>query len=69
MSAYMIAFLLLIIAWVLGWVIFGVTSGLIHILVVVAALSLILISSAADTRKRTCALRGDPPWEIVKLDR
>jgi hypothetical protein len=30
------------IAWFLGWIVLGVTSGFIHILLVVAAVSLIL---------------------------
>ncbi len=42
MSTYMIAFLVLMIAWFFGWIVFGVTSGLIHILLVVAGVSLIL---------------------------
>ncbi len=42
MSTYMIAFLVLMIAWFLGWIALGVTSGFIHILLVVAAVSLIL---------------------------
>jgi len=42
MSTYMIAFLVLMIAWFLGWIVLGVTSGFIHILLVVAAVSLIL---------------------------
>lgn len=42
MSIFMIAFLVLMIAWFCGWVVFHVTSGLIHILLVVAVVSLIL---------------------------
>lgn len=42
MSKYMIAFLVLIIAWVGAWIVFHVTRGLIHILLVVAVVSLIL---------------------------
>ena len=42
MSIYVIAFLVLIVAWVCGWIVFHVTSGLIHILLVVAVVSLIL---------------------------
>lgn len=42
MSNYMLAFLVLMIAWVFGWIVFHVTSGLIHILLVVALVSLIL---------------------------
>ena len=42
MSIYIIAFMVLVIAWVCGWIVFHVTSGLIHILLVVALVSLIL---------------------------
>ena len=42
MSIFMIAFLILIIAWICGWIVFHVTSGLIHILLAVAVVSLIL---------------------------
>jgi len=42
MSIFMIVFLVLMIAWFSGWILFHVTSGLIHILLVVAAVSLIL---------------------------
>ena len=42
MSIYVIAFLVLMVAWVCGWIVFHVTSGLIHILLVVAVVSLIL---------------------------
>lgn len=42
MSKYIIAFFVLIIAWVLGWIVFHVGSGLIHILLIVALVSLIL---------------------------
>jgi hypothetical protein len=42
MSKYMIAFLVLIIAWFCGWILFHATGGLIHVLLVVAVLSLIL---------------------------
>jgi Family of unknown function (DUF5670) len=41
-SKYIIAFLALMIAWICGWIVFHVTSGLIHILLVVAVVSLIL---------------------------
>jgi hypothetical protein len=37
MSMYTVAF-----AWVCGWIVFHVTSGFIHILLVVAIVSLIL---------------------------
>ena len=42
MSSYVIAFIVLMIAWICGWIIFHVTSGLIHILLVLAVVSLIL---------------------------
>jgi hypothetical protein len=42
MSIFMIMFLVLIIAWFSGWILFHVTSLLIHILLVVALVSLIL---------------------------
>jgi hypothetical protein len=42
MSKYMIAFLVLIIAWGCAWIVFHVTSLLVHILLVVATVSLIL---------------------------
>jgi hypothetical protein len=42
MSSYVIAFVVLVIAWICGWVVFHVTSGLIHILLALAAVSLIL---------------------------
>jgi hypothetical protein len=56
MSKYMIAFLVLMIAWCFGWILFHVTSGLIHILLVVAVVSLVLHfvrgSGEADLRIR-----------------
>ncbi len=42
MSIYMIAFLVLIIAWIVGWIVFNVASWRIHVLLVIAAVSLIL---------------------------
>jgi hypothetical protein len=42
MSIFTIAFVVLMIAWFAGWVLLHVTSGLIHILLVVAVVSLIL---------------------------
>jgi hypothetical protein len=42
MSVYIIAFIFLMIAWMSGFILFHVTSGLIHILLVVAVVSLIL---------------------------
>lgn len=31
MSVYMMGFLVLMLVWFLGWIVFGVSSGLIHI--------------------------------------
>ena len=42
MSIYIIAFVALMIAWVCGWIVLNITSGLIHILPVLALASLIL---------------------------
>jgi hypothetical protein len=42
MSKYMMAFIVLMAAWTCGWIVFHVTSGLIHILLVCAVVSLIL---------------------------
>jgi len=42
MSMYTVAFVVLMIAWVCGWIVFHVTSGFIHILLVMAIVSLIL---------------------------
>jgi hypothetical protein len=42
MSKYVIAFIVLMIAWICGWIVFHVTSGLIHIFLVLAVVSLIL---------------------------
>ncbi len=41
-SSFFFIFMVLFIVWVLGWVVFHVTSGLIHILLIVAAISLIV---------------------------
>ena len=54
----MAAFLVLMIAWFCGWILFHVASGLIHILLVVAIVSLILHfarsrHAEADLRIRT----------------
>jgi hypothetical protein len=35
-------FILLLVAWVLGWTVFHVAGGLIHLLLVIAVISLIL---------------------------
>ncbi len=42
MSIFTILFVVLLIAWVLGWGVFHVAGGLIHILLIVAVISLIL---------------------------
>lgn len=42
MSIFIWLFIILLIAWILGWVVFHVTTGLIHILLVVAVIALIL---------------------------
>ncbi len=41
-SLFLIAFIVLIVAWALGWFAFHVAGGLIHILLVVAVISLIV---------------------------
>jgi hypothetical protein len=35
-------FVLLLIAWVLGWTVFHVAGGLIHLLLIIAVISLVL---------------------------
>jgi Family of unknown function (DUF5670) len=42
MSIWMIAFVILLFAWVGGFVMFHVAGGLIHLLLVVAVISLVL---------------------------
>ena len=42
MSLFMILFIILLVGWVLGWGVFHVTTGLIHILLIIAVISLIL---------------------------
>jgi hypothetical protein len=42
MSIFTILFVVLLVAWLLGWGVFHVASGLIHILLIVAIVSLIL---------------------------
>ncbi len=42
MSIFTILFVILLIAWVLGWGVFHVASAMIHILLVVALISLVL---------------------------
>ena len=41
-SQFLIAFIVLIVAWALGWFAFRVAGGFIHILLVVAVISLIV---------------------------
>jgi len=38
----MIVFVVLLVAWLLGWGVFHVAGGLIHLLVIVAVVSLVL---------------------------
>jgi hypothetical protein len=42
MSIFTILFIVLLVAWLLGWGVFHVAGGLIHILLIVAVISLIL---------------------------
>jgi hypothetical protein len=42
MSIFTILFIILLVAWLLGWGVFHVAGGLIHILLIVAIVSLIL---------------------------
>lgn len=42
MSIFTILFVLLLVAWILGWGVFHVAGAMIHILLVVALISLIL---------------------------
>jgi hypothetical protein len=42
MSIFTILFIVLLIAWILGWGVFHVAGGLIHILLIVALISLVL---------------------------
>ena len=42
MSIFTILFVVLLIAWILGFGVFHVASGLIHLLLIVAVISLIL---------------------------
>ena len=41
-SGFLILFIVLFVGWVLGWVAFRVAGGLIHILLIVAVISLIV---------------------------
>lgn len=42
MSIFTILFVILLLAWILGWGVFHVTGALIHILLIVALISLVL---------------------------
>ena len=42
MSIFTILFVILLIAWILGWGVLHVTGGLIHLLLIVALISLVL---------------------------
>jgi hypothetical protein len=42
MSIWTILFVVLLLAWILGWGVFHVVGGLIHLLLILAAVSLIL---------------------------
>jgi hypothetical protein len=42
MSIFTILFVILLIGWVLGWGVFHVTGGLIHLLLIIALISLVL---------------------------
>jgi Family of unknown function (DUF5670) len=41
-SSFLIAFIVLFLAWVVGWLAFHVAGGLIHLLLIVAVISLIV---------------------------
>ena len=41
-SWFLILFVVLFVAWVLGWIAFHVAGGLIHLLLIVAVISLIV---------------------------
>ena len=41
-SLFLIAAIVLLVAWVLGWFVFHVAGGLIHVLLVVAIITLIV---------------------------
>jgi hypothetical protein len=41
-SSFLIIFVVLFVAWALGWVVLHLTSGLIHLLLLVAVISLIV---------------------------
>jgi hypothetical protein len=41
-SSFLIIFIILLVAWVLGWLAFHVAGSLIHLLLVVAVISLVV---------------------------
>ena len=42
LSSWLVVAIVLLVAWVLGWLAFHVAGGLIHVLLVVAAISLVV---------------------------
>jgi len=42
MSIFTVLFVILLIAWLMGWTVFHVASGLIHLLLLFAVISLVL---------------------------
>jgi len=42
MSYFLISAIVLFVVWVLGWIVFHVAGGLLHILLVIAVISLIV---------------------------
>lgn len=42
MSIFTILFVILLIAWIMGWGVFHVAGGMIHILLIIALISLVL---------------------------
>ncbi|HEY7652957.1 MAG TPA: lmo0937 family membrane protein [Methylomirabilota bacterium] len=42
MSTFMTAFIVLFVAWALGWFVFHLAGGLMHLLLVVAVISLVV---------------------------
>ena len=42
MSIFTVLFVILLIAWIMGWGVFHVAGGLIHLLLIVALISLVL---------------------------
>jgi hypothetical protein len=41
-SSFLIVFVVLVVAWVLGWLVFHAAGGLIHVVLIVAVISLIV---------------------------